>query len=56
MPIATFSRSLHFASSVDLLSGNAGVADCYKPLLVEAEDSALGWHEIAATMHYLAMV
>ena len=56
MPIKTFSRSSHFASSTDSPPDNAGVVDCYKPLSVEAEGSALCWREIAANMHCLAMV
>ena len=56
MPTATFIRSSHFTSSTNSLLGNAGVADCYKPFLVEAEGSALGWREMVATMHCLAMV
>ena len=51
----TFSKSSHFASSVDPLSGNIGVFDCYKPLSAEAEDSTSGQCKMAATMHYLAM-
>ena len=56
MPTATVSISSHFTSSAGSLLGNAGVADCYNPFLVEAEGPALGLHEMAATMHYLAMV
>ena len=32
------------------------MADCYNPFSIKAEGSALGWCEMAATMHYLAMV
>ena len=51
----TFSRSSHFDFSIDPLSGNTRVFDCYKTLFAEAEDSTLGWCKMAATMHSLAM-
>ena len=39
--MATFSRSLHFTSSVGSLPGNAGVVDCYNPFSVEAKGPTL---------------
>ena len=54
--MATFSRSSYFTSLAGSLSGNTGVVDCYNPFSVEAKGPTLGWCEMAATMHCLAMV
>ena len=55
LPTTTFSRSSHFTSLIDPLSGNTRVFDCYKPLLAEVEDSILGRCKMTATMHCLAI-
>ena len=54
--MATFSRSPYFTSSASSLPGNTGIVDCYNPFSIEAKGTALGWREMAATMHCLAMV
>ena len=54
--MATLSRSSHFTSSVGSSPGNDGVVNCYNPSSVDVKGSKIGWHEMAATMHYLAMV
>ena len=53
-PMITFSKSSHFASSTNVLVGDARVFDCYEFSPTRAEDSTLGWCEMAATRHSLA--
>ena len=55
VPITTFTKSSHFASSAGLSMDNAEDFNCYNPFSPCAEDSASGLYLMATTMHYLTI-